>query len=533
VQVDDSAFGQIVAAESGRLARLATLLTGDRARGRELTEVALARALLGWRRLHEEEPGGALRRVLFEVYGEWWHRRYRRYAAPAPEAAPAGTGRAGTGRAGTSRAGTSRAGTSRAGTDRAGTDRAGTRGAGQPAGARAGPVAAGSEPAALADQVALAEPSTGAGPVADPVAAELAAMTPRQRSVALMDAEGRSEPEMVELLGLSDRAVARSRPLVPMPELAAALSTVDAPVPLPAVAVRAARIRRRRRITGWVVAVLLVALVVPVLRALGGGPDPAEAARQCPTRLPARVSNSGLGLEADIVPITPARTYLCRYSSDGSRSDAKLVEARAGVQFVAAFNAARVASSSDVCSRETVTPFVLRVVGGDRTLTLLALPGGCGRVTNGVRTVSAGRDLLAQVLTGRPGQGPEPALLSCAGLDPTVRNEGAGLDRRLVGFTGMRIVVCPKGVAATVGEVVGEEARLLAAELDSAPTRRATAAGCPSSKRLVVVVSGVVERVDIAMDASGCGWASNGVRVVELDRAMQNALRTLAQLPPI
>jgi hypothetical protein len=458
VRVDDSSFGQIVAAESGRLATLATLLTGDRDRGRELTEVALARAMLGWRRLHEEEPGGALRRVLFDVYSEWWHRGYRRYPAP-------GNGR-----------------------------------------------------------------QQGA---TDPVVAGLAGMTPRQRAVALMDAEGRSEPEMVELLGLPERAVARSRPVVPLPELTTALSTVDSLVPVRAVAARAVRIRRRRRITAWVVALLLVGLAVPVLRALGSGADPAEAARQCPTRLPARVSNGGADLDSQIVPFSPSKTYLCRFSSDGARSDARLIKSDAAVQFVAWFNSGRQSSDTEVCSREVATPFVLRVIGRDRTVTLLAMPTGCGRVTNGTRTVSAGRDLLAQVLTGRSGQGAEPALLSCAGLDPTVRNGGAGLDRRLVGFTGQRIVVCPQGVAAAVGELAGQDALALASALDTAPTRTSTRTGCPSSKRLLIVVSGVVERVDIAMDAAGCGWASNGTRTVELDLSTQNALRAIAQLPPV
>lgn len=459
--MDDSAFGQIVAAESGRLARLATLLTGDRARGRELTEVALARAMLGWRRLHEEEPGGALRRVLFDVYGEWWHRGYRSYPPPA------------------------------------------------------GP---GDEPAI---------------PV-DPVAAELAGMSPRQRAVALMDAEGRSEPEMVGLLGLSDRAVARSRPAVPMPELTTALAAVEEPVPVQAVSSRAVRIRRRRRIIGWISAVVILVLLVPALRAIGSGPDPAEAARQCPERLPAQVTNSGAGLSAQVVPVAPSKTYLCRFGSDGTRSDARLLDGRAATQFAAGINTSRVASDSEVCGREPGSPFVLRVVGEDRTITLLALPGGCGRVTNGVRTVSAGRDLLAQVIAGRATGDAEPALLSCAGLDTMVRNEGAGLDKRLVGFTGDRIVVCPQGISATVGEVSGEDARQLAIQLDGAPTRRATGTDCPSSQRLVVVVTGGgVQRVDIVMDAAGCGWASNGARVVELTRATQNALRHLAQLPPV
>src|SRR5882724_6230175 len=88
MQVDDTAFGELVAAESGRLARLGTLLTGDPARGRALAEEALARALLDWRHVREDEPVAALRRALFGVYGEWWRLRYRRYRPAAPE--PAG-----------------------------------------------------------------------------------------------------------------------------------------------------------------------------------------------------------------------------------------------------------------------------------------------------------------------------------------------------------------------------------------------------------------------------------------------------------
>jgi hypothetical protein len=449
--VDDSTFAQVVAAESGRLARLATLLTGDRQRGRELAEVALARAMLHWRRLSEEEPDGALRRVLFEVHGEWWRRRYRRYEPPDP---------------------------------------------------------------------------------ADPVAARLAAMTPRERGVALLDADGWSEAEMVGLLGLPDRAVARSRPAVPMPELTAALSVAEPAVPLDEVTARAAGLRRRRRVTAVVVTVLLVAAGIAALRALAGDPEPAEAARACPVRLPAAVSNAGPGLDVSVVPFSPTRLYLCRFAPDGSRSDARRLGSRAGVLFVAALNAARPASDAEVCSREAVTPFVLRVFGRDQEVTLLADPSGCGRVSNGVRTVSAGRDLLAQVLNGQPSPDPEPALQSCARLGGDVRNDGGALEERLVGFTGERIVVCPHGVPAAVGELAGQHARQLSMALDDAPVPATVRAGCPSSKRLVVVVSGQNQRVDITMDASGCGWASNGRRVVRLDRNTENLLRELAQLPP-
>jgi DNA-directed RNA polymerase specialized sigma24 family protein len=504
--VDDSTFGQVVAAESGRLVRLATLLTGDRQRGRELTELALARAMLRWRRLSGEEPGGALRRVLFEVHGEWWRPRYRRYgpaAARAAEREPASTGAR-------NAAGTPTAGTPVAGPRSGGASRAGVGGVGP-----------------------LPDP-------ADPVAAGLAAMAPRERAVALLDAEGRSEAEMVELLGLPDRAVARSRPVVPMPELTAALSAVEPAVPVDAVAAQAARLRRRRRVIVGVVAAVLVAAGIPALRALAGNSDPADAARACPTRLPTAVSNggpnsgsgSGSGLDTSVVPFSPTRLYLCRFAPDGSRSEARRLGPRPSVLFVAALNAARPAGDTEVCSQEEVMPFVLRVFGRDRDVTLLASPSGCGRVTNGVRTVSAGRDLLAQLLSGQPSQYPEPALQSCAGLGGDVRNDGGALHQRLVGFTGERIVVCPHGVQATVGELAGQDAQQLSFTLDDAPAPAQVSAGCPSSKRLIVVVSGQNQRVDITVDAGGCGWASNGQRVAHLDRNTENQLRELAGLPP-
>src|SRR5262249_57288640 len=94
---------------------------------------------------------------------------------------------------------------------------------------------------------------------------------------------------------------------------------------------------------------------------------------------------------------------------------------------------------------------------------------GCGRVSNGVRTVSAGRDLLAQVLSGQPSRDPEPALESCTGLEGDVRNDGGTLDQRLVGFTGERVVVCPHGVQAAVGELAGQNAQALSLALDEAP----------------------------------------------------------------
>jgi hypothetical protein len=93
-------------------------------------------------------------------------------------------------------------------------------------------------------------------------------------------------------------------------------------------------------------------------------------------------------------------------------------------------------------------------------------------------------------------------------------------------------VVCPHGVQAAVGELAGQDAQELSLTLDGAPEPARPRANCPSAQRLVVVVSGQNQRVDITMDASGCGWASNGRRVVQLDRSTEDVLRALAQLPP-
>jgi hypothetical protein len=509
VRVDDSAFGQLVAAESGRLARLGTLLTGDPVRGRALAEEALARALLGWNRMRGDEPISALRRSLFEVYGEWWHRGYRRYAdGTSHQAAETGEPE------------------------------------GVPVSVPAGPAGPdGAEDSADADGGDGLSPALSAAPgvapahttvaKAEPGDEALALLSHWGRAVALMDAEGRSEPEMVGLLGLSERTVARSRPVVPMRELASALATADEPVPVQRVAARAARIRRRRRLAACVAAALLAVPAVLALRSASTEQDQGLAERSCPTQLPGQVSNSIDGLAAQILPISPDKMYLCQFGPDGARISARPLDHGLAVDIAASINSARLTGDTEVCSREDVIPFVLRVVHGKQLVTLLASPAGCGRVTNGVRTVSAGRDLLTQVLAGQLSQDPESAVQACAGLPQSLHNEGGGLLDRMVGFTGQRVIVCPDGLpGASVGEINGDEARALALAIDQAPTRKsATGTGCPSARRLVIVITGGVQRVDIEIDAGGCGWASNGFRVVELTRAVQDRLREVAQLP--
>jgi hypothetical protein len=571
VRVDDTAFGQLVAAESGRLARLGTLLTGDPARGHALAEEALARALLNWRKLREDEPVSALRRSLFEVYGEWWRRAYRRYAPPpdAPASRTTATGAATTGEPAT--ATTSEAADALSGTTGGATSGStGTTGGGTGELVGAGASTSANGPYGLAARAAAATQGTGSrgsvGSAAEPTPAEptpagpaaeaaagraaaevaagraaaevaaaeepLAGLSHWGRAVALLDAEGRSSPELVGLLGLSERTVARSRPVVPILALATALAGADLPVPVERVTARALRIQRRRRVGAALVAVLLAIPAFLALRASTGVPDSVQADNSCPTFLPGQVSNTGEGLDRTIVPISPDRTYLCMFAPDGSRLVARQLDRRLGVDISASINASRQAGETDICSRESVTPFVLAVNDGERTVSLLATPDGCGRVTNGVRTVSAGRDLLTQILAGRVNQDPEPAIQSCNGLPADLHNEGPGLAQRLVGFTGERIVVCPQQAPATVGELSGTTARALALTLDQAPTSRPATANCPSDQHLIVVVTGGVSRIDLVMDANpACGWATNGVRVVELDPETRDVLRKLARLP--
>lgn len=585
MRVDDSAFGQLVAAESGRLARLGTLLTGDPARGRALAEEALARALLDWRHVREDEPVSALRRALFAVYGEWWRIRYRRYRVPALEdsteddADETGDDTAEDGDAGTADAAGASDGDSAGGPESpageyalvgagvgdapstsangpyakamaaAGTAASGSSGAGSESAAAAGGRSAGDAGSAAGNggSAAAAGGLTGdagrlwgrrtwrdrddTGAVVDE---PLAGLSHWARAVALLDAEGRSEPEMVGLTGLSERAVARSRPEVPMLELVGALDAADLPLSVERVVRRAAQIRRRRWIGALVALALLAVPGVFALRAATGEPVQIQADRTCPNILPTQVGNSGEDLTQQMVPVQSPKMYLCLFGQDGNRTVARLLDRGFAIDIAAAFNASRKAGETEVCSRETASPFVLRVVDGDRTITLLANPTGCGRVTNGFRTVSAGRDLLTQILSGQVNRNPEPALHSCSDLPLTLQNNGQGLSRRLLGFTGNRIVVCPQGDSGqgSVGELNGVRARDLALAIDEAPTATHLAKGCPSGEHLVVVVTGETERVDLMVDAkSGCGWASNGIRVVELDRATLDAIRAAARLP--
>lgn len=442
-------FRELVAAESARLARLCGLLTGSRERGRELAEVALARALLRWNRLRAEEPGGALRRCVFEVYGQWWRHRLRRYPA-APESA--------------------------------------------------------------------------AGRL-------LAAVPPRQRAIALLAAEGRSQTETAQLLGLADRAVARGWPDPAQPELAAVLSTVDDPIPMDRVVARAGRLRRQRWAGAGVGTALILAVAAPVTSTLRYGPRLDQASRLCPTQLPATVGGSAADLAGTLIPITPTQMVVCRYSSDGQRSEARAVDSATAAIWVSALNAAPAVTDQEVCSREPAEPYLILLSGAGRTVMVWAEPSGCGQVTNGVRIATAGRDLLWQISANQPRSGPEPAVLACAGTGGMPVNDGAGLTGRLVGFPASRIVVCPDGADASVAALTGTAARSLAARLDAAPVLSGVPSGCPSPRRLTVVLTGGVQRIDLSVDTAPCGWATNGRRVVRLDPVSRQALLRLAHLP--
>jgi DNA-directed RNA polymerase specialized sigma24 family protein len=487
-----SGFREVAAAESPRLARLGGLLTGSRERGRELAEFALARALLQWGRLREEEPGGALRRLLFEVYGQWWRRRLRRYPPPGSgpeESCP-------------EKSGPEKSGPEKSGPEKSGPEKSGPE--------KSGPEKSGPE-------------------------RWLAGVSPRRRAVALLTAEGRSQTETARLLGLSERAVARSRPDPPQPELATALSAADEPVPMDRVVARATGLRRRRRVTAGVVSVLALAALVPVAVRLRLGPGPDQAGALCPSQLPATVGSADGGRAGDLagtlVPFTPARVAVCRYGPDGQQAGARAVDPVAAAVWVGALNAAPAVTGREVCSREPAEPFLVRLSGAGRTVTVRAEPRGCGQVTNGVRVAAAGRDLLWQIATGQTRPGPEPAALACAGAGGAPGNDGAGLTGRLVGFAASRVVVCPGSAGGSAAALDGPAARSLAARLDLAPALTGSTSGCPSPRRLAVVLTGGVQRVDLSVDTSGCGWANNGRRVARLDQASRRALLRLARVP--
>jgi RNA polymerase sigma-70 factor (sigma-E family) len=71
-EVDFDAF---VVGSSGRLLRVAQLLTGDAGRAEDLVQDAYARAYLRWDKIQADDPWAYVRRCLVNGYIDWWRRK--------------------------------------------------------------------------------------------------------------------------------------------------------------------------------------------------------------------------------------------------------------------------------------------------------------------------------------------------------------------------------------------------------------------------------------------------------------------------
>jgi RNA polymerase sigma-70 factor (sigma-E family) len=56
---------------------MAYLLTRDWSLAEDLVQVALARAMVAWPRVGDENPDGYVRTVMINTYSSWWRRRWR------------------------------------------------------------------------------------------------------------------------------------------------------------------------------------------------------------------------------------------------------------------------------------------------------------------------------------------------------------------------------------------------------------------------------------------------------------------------
>lgn len=72
VQADFDAF---VVGSSGRLLRVAQLLTADHGRAEDLVQDAYARAFLRWDKIRSDDPWAYVRRSVVNGYTDWWRRR--------------------------------------------------------------------------------------------------------------------------------------------------------------------------------------------------------------------------------------------------------------------------------------------------------------------------------------------------------------------------------------------------------------------------------------------------------------------------
>lgn len=80
----DADFTAFVAAQGGRLLRLAELICGDPHRAADLTQTALERAYLRWHRIRADDPLAYVRRIIVNSYRDWWRlRRGREWSTDA------------------------------------------------------------------------------------------------------------------------------------------------------------------------------------------------------------------------------------------------------------------------------------------------------------------------------------------------------------------------------------------------------------------------------------------------------------------
>ncbi|BEP15675.1 hypothetical protein acdb102_39860 [Acidothermaceae bacterium B102] len=68
-------FDAFVLGSSGRLLRVAQLLTGDHGRAEDLVQDAYARAFLRWDTIRADDPWAYVRRSVVNGYTDWWRRR--------------------------------------------------------------------------------------------------------------------------------------------------------------------------------------------------------------------------------------------------------------------------------------------------------------------------------------------------------------------------------------------------------------------------------------------------------------------------
>ena len=75
MQQPETDFDAFVVGSSGRLLRVAQLLTGDNGRAEDLVQDAYARAYLRWDRIRADDPWAYVRRCLVNGYTDWWRRK--------------------------------------------------------------------------------------------------------------------------------------------------------------------------------------------------------------------------------------------------------------------------------------------------------------------------------------------------------------------------------------------------------------------------------------------------------------------------